>query len=134
MSAEQNTKVVQEAYAAFGRKDIPALLKLVSDDVDWQAVVGTSSAVPTSGRRMGRAQVEQFFGQLAESVDFKQFEPREFIAERDKVAVLGYYAADAIATGRGWSSDWVMVFTVQNGKIVQFREYADVAAINAAYA
>ena len=30
--------LVQNAYAAFGRGDIPALLQLLSDDVEWRFV------------------------------------------------------------------------------------------------
>jgi ketosteroid isomerase-like protein len=134
MSAEQNKRIVQEAYAAFGRRDIPALLNTVSNDVDWQAVIGASSAVPTSGRRLGRDAVAKFFDDLAGSITFKQFEPREFIAEGDKVVVLGYYEGTTLPTGRGMSSEWVMVYTLANGKITKFREFADVATINAAFA
>jgi hypothetical protein len=70
---------------------------------------------------------------LAETVAFERFEPREFIAQRDRVAVLGHYKGTALSTGRSVESDWVMVFTRRDGKVVQFREYADSAAINAAY-
>jgi uncharacterized protein len=134
VSAEQNTAIVKDAYAAFGRRDIPALLDLIGDDIDWHAVIGASAAVPTSGRRVGREAVGKFFNDLAGSMDFKRFEPREFIAEGEKVVALGYYEGHSLATGRGMSSDWVMVFTLRDGKIVQFREFADVAAINAAFA
>jgi ketosteroid isomerase-like protein len=134
MSAEENTLVVKDAYAKFGQNDIPGLLKLLSDDVDWQAVVGASPAVPTSGRRQGRDAVAKFFTDLAGAITFNKFEPREFIAQNDKVVALGYYDGKSITTGRGMKSDWVMVFTVRDGKIVQFREFADVAAINAAFA
>ena len=104
MSAEQNKRIVQEAYAAFGRQDIPALLNTLSNDVDWQAVIGASSAVPTSGRRLGRDAVATFFNDLAGCITFKQFEPREFIAEGDKVVVLGYYEGTPMPMGRGMSS------------------------------
>ena len=134
MSAEENTRIVQEAYAAFGRRDIPALLNVMSDDVDFQALMGASAAVPVSGHRAGRGAVQKFFDDLAGSIEFQRFEPREFIAERDKVVTLGYYEGRSIKTGRGWSSEWVMIFTVQEGKIVRSREFADVAAINAAFA
>jgi uncharacterized protein len=134
MTAEQNTAIVKDAFAAFAGRDIPALLNLVSDDIDWHAVIGASAAVPTSGRRVGREAVGRFFNDLAGGIDFKRFEPREFIAERDKVVALGYYEGSSLATGRNMSSEWVMVFTLRDGKIVQFREFADVAAINAAFA
>ena len=68
-----------------------------------------------------------------ESVEFKRFEPREFIAERDKVVVLGSYEGVAKKTGRAFKSDWVMVYTIADGKVAHFREYADVVAITAAF-
>ena len=133
MSTQNNTKIVQDAYAAFGRGDVPAILGVVADNVDWHAVVGVGPNVPTGGRRTGRAQVQEFFRQLGESVTFTRFEPREFVAERDKVVALGHYEGVAKKTGRTYKSDWVMVFTIADGKVVQFREYADVVAITAAY-
>ena len=133
MSTQNNTKLVQDAYAAFGRGDIPTILGMVADNVDWHAIVGAGPNVPTSGRRTGRAQVQKFFEQLGENTTFTRFEPREFVAERDKVVALGSYEGVAKKTGRTYKSDWVMVFTIANGKVVQFREYADVVAITAAF-
>jgi ketosteroid isomerase-like protein len=133
MGAQENKKMVQDTYAAFGRGDIAAVLASLSDDVDWQAIAGAGPHVPTSGPRRGRAQVQTFFAQLGDSVDFKKFEPREFVAEGDKVVTLGYYEAVAKKTGRSFKSEWVMVFTFANGKVVKFREYADSAGVNAAF-
>ncbi len=42
MSEAQNTKVVQEAYAAFSRGDIPTLLGFMTDDIHWQPVIGAA--------------------------------------------------------------------------------------------
>jgi ketosteroid isomerase-like protein len=133
MTAQENAAIVQKAYEAFGKRDIATLVGLMSDDIDWEAIVGAGPSVPTRGRRKGPKQVEEFFHALAASTEFKRFEPREFIAERDKVVVLGFYEATAKNTGRSFATDWVMVFTVRNGKIVQFREYTDVISLTAAY-
>jgi ketosteroid isomerase-like protein len=89
MSTQENIRLVQNAYAAFGRGDIKAVLDVLDANVDWQSAVGAGAHVPTTGLRLGQAQVEQFFAQLGESVNFKTFEPREFLAERDKVGALG---------------------------------------------
>ena len=58
-------------------------------------------------------------------MSFEAFEPREFIAQGDQVAVIGRYKANAKTTGKGWDAEWVMVFTFRDGKIVRFREYSD---------
>jgi ketosteroid isomerase-like protein len=132
MEAE-NTKLVKDAYAAFQRGDIPAVLATLSDDVEWHAVKGTEGVVPTSGLRRGRAAVGEFFQQLANSTTFESFEPREFIAQGDQVAVIGRYKGKAIPTGKPYDSEWVMVFTVRNGKVVRFREFADSRQLVAAF-
>ena len=63
-----------------------------------------------------------------------EFEPKEFLAHGDKVAVLGHYTWHVKATGRKFSSDFVHVFTVQNGKITNMHEYLDTHAAVQAYA
>jgi len=134
MSDAENTKVVRDAYAAFGRGDITTLLGYMTDDVQWQPVIGTGSHVPFSGARTGKAAVAEFFKQVAETEDFEQFEPREFVAQGDMVVAIGHYRAKTKATGRTFDSPFAMVFTLRNGKIAAFREFTDSAAINAAFA
>ena len=133
MQEAQNTKVVQDAYAAFGRGDIQALLTNFADDIVWIAVYGTGSHVPTSGERRGKAAVAEFFKQVAENVHFSRFEPKEFIATGDKVVALGHYTATT-PIKKGFDSDFAMVFTLRNGTVTHFQEFCNSAAINAAYA
>ena len=132
MQEAQNTLVVQNAYAAFGRGDIETLLSQIADDVVWNAVYGTGSHVPTSGERRGKAAVSEFFKQVAENVNFSRFEPKEFIATGDKVVTLGHYTATT-PVGKTFDSDWAMVFTLQDGKVTRFQEFCNSAAINDAY-
>jgi ketosteroid isomerase-like protein len=130
MSAQENIQKVQQMYAAFGKGDLPTLLNSVADNVDWQ-VLGPS-VIPQSGPHRGRKEVEKFFGKVAESYDFQKFEPREFIAQDDKVVCLGYYSATMKKTGKFAEAEWAMVFTLRDGKVVKFREYTDTAALAAA--
>ncbi len=133
MSEAQNTAVVQAAYAAFGRGDIAALLNTFADDISWRPVIGTAAHVPFSGDRHGKDAAAEFFRIVAETETFEQFEPREFVAQGDAVVAIGHYRATVKATGRSFDADFVMVFTVRNGKIAAFREYTDTAAVNDAF-
>jgi len=107
----QNTKVVQDAYAAFTRGDVQALLGCFADDIVWTAVYGTGSLVPTSGVRRGKAAVAEFFRQVAANVNFSTFEPKQFVAAGDKVVALGHYTATT-PIGKSfegilrWCSQW----------------------------
>ncbi len=131
MDTAKNVEIVKAAYAAFLRADIPGVLALLDDNVDWQPVVGAAPYVPTSGARRGKAQVAEFFGLVARSLNFTQFEPREYVAERDRVVALGHYAATT-ESGR-IESDFVMIFTVRNGRVVAYQEFSDSAQLNAAF-
>jgi ketosteroid isomerase-like protein len=133
MLEAQNTKVVQEAYAAFGRGDVEGILDRLSEAVVWKGVYGAAPHVPTAGERRGKAEVREFFRLVAETVDFSSFEPKEFIATGDKVVVLGHYTAST-PIGKTFDSDFAMVFTLRNGKVAGFQEFTDSAAVNAAYA
>ena len=133
MQDAENIKVIQEAFAAFGRGDVQAILDRLDENVVWKGVYGAASHVPTAGERRGKAQVGEFFKLVAENVNFSRFEPTEFIAGGGKVVALGHYTATT-PIGKGFDSDFVMVFTLRDGKVTGFQEFTNSAAVNAAYA
>lgn len=133
MQEAQNTKVVQEAYAAFGRGDVQGILDRLDDGIVWKGVYGAGPHVPTSGERRGKAQVGEFFKQVGQSVNFSRFEPKEFIATGDTVVALGHYTATT-PVGKSFDSDFAMMFRLRNGKVIEFQEFTNSAAIDAAYA
>lgn len=126
MNEQQNVKLVQQAYESFGRGDIQGLLNSLSDQVEWRTP--KPQGVPFGGDYRGRDQVGRFFSELNQHEEVTRFEPREFIAQGDRVVVCGSYACKARATGRTAESDWVHLFTVRNGKVVKFQEFFDTAA------
>ena len=132
MAEQENVGVVRAAYAAFQRGDIPGLIEMLTDDIDWWTP-GTPEEIPYAGRLSGRAAVGGFFERLAASEEIAHFEPREFIAQGDKVVVTGNYRGRTRAAGREYDLDWLHVFTVRDGRIAAFREYIDTAALAAAH-
>ena len=134
MSAEQNIQVVKDAYAAFGRGDVNGILALLDDSVEWEGVKGTEGVAPHAGIRRGKLAVAEFFRTLATTLDFQLFEPREFVAQGNTVVAVGHYRATTKTTGKAFDSDFVMVFTLRDGRVATFREFTDSAAVNAAFA
>ena len=132
MGEAENTKIVQEAYAAFGRGDIQAILDRLDDNIVWNGVYGAGSNVPMGGQRRGKTAVAEFFKLVATHVNFTRFEPKEFVATGDKVVTLGHYTAKTSA-GKEFDSDFAMVFTMRNGKVSAFQEFLNTAALNAAF-
>lgn len=129
--SDQNRGIVEQAYNNFKSGDIEGLLNLMSDDITW--TLPEMEGVPFAGARTGRASVAEFFQSVGASQDNVSFEPRELIAEGDRVIALGSYAWRVKASNREFSADFAHVWTIRDGKVIDFREYMDTAACIAAH-
>ena len=131
MREQQNVELIQQCYADYGAGDFDHLLGCMQPDIDWE--VARVPGVDFSGKRKGCDQVREFFRLTGEQQTIRTFAPHEFIAQGDKVVVLGHGAWTVKATGLDFESDWVDVFTLKEGKIVAFREFLDVHGAVEAY-
>ena len=111
----QNVDVVQQGYEAFGHGDIPAVLELLTDDVEWTEQ--GPSVIPFAGTFRGREGIAEFFTLLDETLEFEQFEPRKFVGQGDTVVVVGYERGLVKPTGRTFEHEWAHVYTLRDGKI-----------------
>ena len=130
MGERENT-VVQQAYQHFKNGDIQSVLGLLSEDVEWTQF--EIEGVPFSGTRRGPERVGEFFSQVFDTEEPLHFEPREFVAQGDKVVALGDYAWRVKSTGREYETDFVHVFTVRDGKVAKYQEFMDTAVVGWAY-
>jgi uncharacterized protein len=121
-------QVVQNAYAAFQRGDIQTILDSLTHDVQWIA----PAIEPVAGTYRGPGEVASFFQRVNEISEFASFEPREYVAQGDRVIALGRYKATVRQTGRAYDCDWAMAFGFRDGKISTFQEFTDTAAVSAA--
>lgn len=126
MDAQQNKQLVQEAYQLFLRGDIASLIDRCQDDVEWSSP--EAEFVPFSGKFHGKQGVADFFSRFGQSMQTVRFEPREFIAEGDKVVVLGEGSWQVTPTGRRFDTPWIHVFTLRDGKTARFESITDTAA------
>jgi uncharacterized protein len=126
MEASTNAAVVRQFYEALGSGDMPAVLDLLSEDVEW--VYQGPPAIPFAGTRHGREGVAEFFSVLGETLEFERFEPREFVAQGDRVVVVGFERNLIKSTGRAFEQEWVHDFTLREGKISKVRSFEDTAA------
>ena len=126
----QAVEVVQTAYAAFGRGDVPAILGLIADDVEWKFF--GSRGLPYTGTFRTKDEIAKWFASIPQVDDILVFEPREFIPAGDKVTVLGFERAQARPSGKVFETEWVHVFTVRDGRIARFWGIYDTEASAAA--
>lgn len=131
MTEQQNLEIIRNAYAAFGRNDIDAVLAQLTDDAVWE--MPGPSQIPYAGIFHGKAGVSEFFRLLAQTDDIEAFEPQRFFAGGDMVVALGRYAARVKANGNHAEASWVHTFTLKGGKVARFCEYLDTAKYSQAY-
>jgi steroid delta-isomerase-like uncharacterized protein len=135
MNEQENVKVVQKMYAAFGQHDLPAVLNTLADDVEWQSPVTRSITEEISWAKLrhSREEVAIFFKELFEKVQPEQLETLELTVQADRVIVEGKNRGTVRSTGRTYEHDWVMVFTLHQGKIARLRHYYDTNDVMVAF-
>ncbi len=131
MNEEKNVQIVKDGYAHFENGKITNLLELFANDIDWRTPPVEGSPLPHLC--FGREEVAKFFSQLEKSEALDLFKPTDFIAQGDRVVVLGESKGKVIPTGRNFELDWVHIFTLREGKITNFLEFFDTATMQRAY-
>jgi ketosteroid isomerase-like protein len=125
MSLEQNIQIVKDFFAAIGRGDREALLMLAAEDIEW---IIPGEDWPLAGTRRGHAGLADLLETASSSIETST-EPREFVAQGDRVLVVGIASGRIIATNRTFEDDWVFAITVRAGKLTSIREYVDTQAL-----
>src|SRR5258707_435198 len=132
MEKEKNIQTVQQVYADFGKQNVEGVLNSLTDDISWNDP--GSPGIPYAKNRNGKNEVMSFFMEMGSTVSFTEFAPQEFYADKDAVIVKGSFAGNAIATGKSFASDWVMIWKFRGDKIFNYQAFVDtdkmISAIN----
>jgi ketosteroid isomerase-like protein len=64
-----------------------------------------------------------------ETVETSFPEPPEFVAQGERVLVVGVATGRIKATNRTFEDHWVFAITIRNGKVTSIREYVDTQAL-----
>jgi uncharacterized protein len=129
MGVQENVQTVKDVYQAFSRGDVPGFLALMAEDVEWH-VPGTYAI---SGTYQGHEGLVRWLQRVAQDFDIQDLQVREFVAQGDRVLVIGWERGRVKPTNRNYEAHWVMAFALRNRKVAEFREYTDTEAAASAY-
>jgi uncharacterized protein len=87
MSIEKNVQIVKDFFAAMGGSDRRALLALAAEDIEW---IIPGEGWPLAGRYQGHKGLADLFQKVSETVETSFPEPPEFVAQGDRVLVVGF--------------------------------------------
>jgi len=122
----ENVNVVREAYAAFGRGDMPTVLGLLEPEVEW--IESDLPEIPTHGTFRGpQAVLTGVFATVPEYWTEFALTPEQFLDAGDHVVVMGRLRATAKATGRNMDAPFAHVFELRRGKVARMVNYHDTA-------
>ncbi|MDD7940122.1 nuclear transport factor 2 family protein [Actinomycetospora lutea] len=113
---------LEEAYRAFARGDVAAVLGMLDPQVAWTEAAGSAYA----GTHVGpEAVVANVFARLGQ--DWESFVPvpSEFVAAGATVVVLGTFEGVHRATGRAMTSRFAHVYRLTDGRVTAFESIND---------
>jgi uncharacterized protein len=125
MSTDTNVQTVKDFFAAIGGGDKQGLLALVAEDIEW---IVPGEDWPLAGTHRGHAELADLLETASKTMETST-EPREFVAQGDRVLVVGFAKGKVKATNKTFEDDWIFAITVRDGKLTNIREYVDTQAL-----
>jgi ketosteroid isomerase-like protein len=124
MSTEENVQIVKDWFEATG-SDTQRMLALSDENIEW---IIPGEDWPLAGTHRGHAGLTDLL-QKASELETSYPGPPEYVAQGDRVLVIGRATGKVKATSKPFVDDWVFAITVRNGKLTHIREYVDTQAL-----
>ena len=126
MSIQKNVQVVKDFFAAMGGSGRQGLLALCAEDIEW---IIPGEDWPLAGTHRGQAGLADLLQKASKNMETSFPKPPEFVAQGDRVLVVGFASGKVKATNRAFEDHFVFAITVRNGKLTNIREYVDTQAL-----
>ena len=109
-----------------GGGDKQRLLALAAEDIEW---IIPGEDWPLAGSHRGHAGLADVLQKASEELETSYPKPPEFVAQGDRVLVVGVATGKIKATNKPFKDDWVFDITVRDRKVTKIREYIDTQAL-----
>jgi len=126
MSTQENVQIVKDFFAAMCSGDKQGPLALVAKDIEW---IVPGEDWPLAGTHRGHAGIAVVLQKASEEVEMKYSKPPEFVAQGDRVLVIGVATGKIKATNKPFKDEWVFDITVRDSKLTRIQEYIDTQAL-----
>lgn len=121
-----NRQLIESLYEAFARGDAATVLGAFHPQIVWNEAenIPYADQNPYVGpQRVG----EGVFGRIMSEWDGFSVNPEKLVQDDDTVVALGRYRGTYKATRQPLDAQFVHVWTVKDGQITHFQQYADTA-------
>lgn len=126
ITKKQSKEIVQDFFTAFGNGDIIGVLNCFHDSCTVIAVRDSQrNGDQIYGTYKGKDGVKTFLANLGSSFDTKAFTVENIVGEGDVSFANGKFTHVVKATGKSFPSDWALMCTVKDNKILEYHFYED---------
>jgi uncharacterized protein len=123
-AAARNVETVRRAYEAFGRGDIPVVLAMLDEQVEWN--MAENHTFWPGGPFVGpQAVLEGVFSRIMQTFDGFTVTVQRIVGCGDSVLAELRYRATARATGKALDAQAAHIFDFEDGKCVRYQQYTD---------
>ena len=130
MHITENERIVRQFYN-WALDQTPDFMTLLDEFIIW--IEPGAPDVPFGGVYNGHAGVGAMLQSETNSLHLKGLIPKTYFASQNLVVVLGSDSATVLTTGKTYTTDWAMFFTILDGKISMVQTYMDTNAIAKAF-
>ena len=115
---------VKDLYAAYASRDFQRVAQIIDEDVDW-VIYGPVHVFPFAGHRRGRIAVLEALSGIGVDFVLERYEPVVIIVDGDRAAVMSDVAFKQRTTGRTLSTRLANFLRFRDGRLIEFREFAN---------
>ena len=122
--SQENVKVVQGMYDAFGEGNIATVIAALDPQVEWWEAENFiyDDGNPYVGPD---AVLQGVFARIGAEWEGFVVSPKEVLDAGDTIIGHGYYSGTYRQTGKQARAQFAHFFSFQDGKIVKFQQYTD---------
>ena len=131
LASRQAVAIMKALYRSFVGQDLEAAMALIDPDSHW-SFPGDPAILPWAGNYRG-SEIPRFLQACVMTLDYLEYVAHTFQVDGEVVTVRSNERCRVKRTGKTFRHDLTAVARVRDGKIVQFVEYGDTAAMQAAF-
>ena len=122
----KNGEIIRGIYRAFAEGNIPAVVGVFADDIEWTEAAGFMYG----GTYVGPdAVIVNVFAKLGSEWEGFGAVPEKIVAGDREVIATGTYSGKYLATGKSMEVPFAHEWTLANGKVTKFRQHTDTKVI-----
>ena len=130
-----NVALLRDAYSQWVSQkgaSFECFMNIIADDISLTSLADGAPELAFTARRSGKAEILSYHQELAREWEMVFLEMDEYIAQGDRVVVIGRMAWRNRATGKVAETPKLDVWRLRDGKAVDFVEFYDTARAAAA--